>query len=66
MTFVLGQIGVTVQLAVDLDFKQDKKLLLRILRMTSETWEAMNAKEEKRLEKETAFLSPVKVLWDAP
>jgi hypothetical protein len=25
----------------------------------------MNAKEEKRLEKETAFLNPVKVLWDA-
>ncbi len=66
MTLVLGQNGVTVQPAADLDFKQDKKLLLRILRMTSETWEAMNAKEEKRLEKETAFLNPVKVLWDAP
>jgi hypothetical protein len=66
MTLVLGQNGVTVQPAVDLDFKQDKKLLLRILRLTSETWEAMNAKEEKRLEKETAFLNPVKVLWDAP
>jgi hypothetical protein len=46
-----------------MDFKQDKKLM--ILRQTSETWEAMNAKEEKRLEKETAFLNPVKVLWDA-
>jgi hypothetical protein len=56
---------VTVQLAVDLDFKQDKKLFPRIVRLTSETWEAMNAKEEKRLEKETAFLNPVKVLWDA-
>jgi len=66
MTLVLGQNGVTVQPAADLDFKQDKKLLLRILRLTSETWEAMNAKEEKRLEKETAFLNPVKVLWDAP
>jgi hypothetical protein len=62
MTFVLGQIGVTVQPAADLDFKQDKKLLLRLSRLISETWEAMNAKEEKRLEKETAFLNPVKVL----
>jgi hypothetical protein len=56
---------VTVHPAADLDFKQDKKLFPRILRLTSETWEAMNAKEEKRLEKETAFLNPVKVLWDA-
>ena len=62
MTFVLGQIGVTVQPAADLDFKQDRKLFPRIVRLTSETWKAMNAKEEKRLEKETAFLNPVKVL----
>ena len=62
MTFVLGQIGVTVQPAADLDFKQDRKLFPRIVRLTSETWKAMNAKEQKRLEKGTAFLNPVKVL----
>jgi hypothetical protein len=53
---------VTVLPAVDMDFKQDKKLFLMILRLTSEALEAMNAKEEKRLEKETAFLNHVKVL----
>jgi hypothetical protein len=62
MACVLGQIGVNVQPAADLDFKHDRKLFPRIVRQASETWKAMNAKEEKRLEKETAFLNPVKVL----
>jgi hypothetical protein len=61
MTFVLGQIGVTVQPAADLDFKQDKKLFLKILSLTSETWQSLNAKEENRLKKEPVYFHLVKV-----
>jgi hypothetical protein len=46
MTLVLGQNGVTVQPAADLDFKQDKKMFLRIMGLTPETWQSLNAKEE--------------------
>ncbi len=89
MTNALGQTGVSVQPAADLDFKYDKKLfqsfviLIRLrmivtlrmmmmlrrmvrlrmmVRLTSEIWTALNAKEKKRLKKETVNLHPVKVM----
>jgi hypothetical protein len=51
MIFVLGQIGVTAQLAVDLDLKLGRKLFPKIIGLTSETWKSLNAKEENRLKK---------------
>ena len=62
ITFVLGQIGVTVLLAVDLDLKLGTKLFLRIMGLTSETWKALNAKEENRPKKEAVYFHLVKVL----
>ena len=61
ITFVLGQIGVTVLLAVDLDLKLGRKLCLKIMGLTSETWESQNAKEENTLKKEPVFFHLVKV-----
>ena len=61
MTLVLGPIGVTVQPAADLDFKQDKKMFPRIMGLTSETWQSLNAKEENRLKKEPVCFHLVKV-----
>ena len=61
MTLVLGQNGVTVQPAVDLDLKLGRKPCLKIKGLTSETWESQNAKEENRLKKEPVFFHLVKV-----
>jgi hypothetical protein len=52
---------VTVLLAVDLDLKLGRKLCLKIMGLTSETWESQNAKEENTLKKEPVFFHLVKV-----